>query len=996
MFAKPEKIILTLFFILYRLTFSLAEFETGSTYHGFILLKKQFVKEVNAECLYFKHIQSGARLFKIAADDVNKTFSIAFKTLPENDYGTPHIMEHSVFGGSKHFPVKNTLVTLNKGSLNTLLNAMTGNEVTIYPIASMNKKDYFNLMQVYLDAVFYPLIYQNPRTFKQEGWHYELTDKEGELTYNGIVYNEMKGAYSDPTEELYHWIYKYLFPDNNYQYDSAGFPSEIPKLSYDYFLDFHRRFYHPSNSYIFLYGDADLDEELSLIDRKYLSDFQRSDFQPEIPFQKPFSQMKEVTIPYSLPEGTDTTHQTYLVLCFVAGLNTDLLLTRALEILTDALVNHESAPLRLALQDAGIGQDISAELYDSQQNIFRIEVANANSSEKNKFLEVVMKTLRETAAKGMDKKLVEGVMNRLEFQLREGEDAQKGLSYNLQILNSWLFADDPILNLQYEKSLAELKKALEKNYLETVIRQYLINNPHSLLLAMEPKAGLESERNARITAELQKFRDSLDEKALNELVKETNELIDYQKQPDTPEALATIPLLELKDIEQKAKWYDYQVKKTADIPVIFHEDFTNGIVYLQFFFDLRVLPQNLLPFAALLAETMGSLNTDNYSYGDLTNELNIHTGGCSNSIELFLEDSDDEQLRPKLLISIKGLSQQVSKMVNLVEEMVLRTHFSDTERLKALLIRHHSQLENQLQQNAYRFTQTRLLSYFTNYGMFKEVTSGLEYYWFVTDLVQSLDQQLDEISADLSQTADLLFKKENYVMAVTCEKDDFKPSIQQCARFGKSLPPGKSTFENWKFNFENKQEGILTASQVQYVLKGYDYKKLDYQWNGKMQVLSQILLSDWLLNRIRIIGGAYWGWTVILPSGQVFFSSYRDPNLRETLETFDATPEYLLNFSANETEMTRFIIGTVSRYLDRPLTPPERGERAVQMYFEKTTQADLQAIRDAVLSTSAQDIRNFSKMISDILKQNDYCVYGSEAKIQTEKELFKSLIKLTE
>jgi len=953
MVSEFKKMIIALFLILTWVEMGLAGFETGNTYHGFKLLKKQFVKEVNAECFYFEHIQTGARLLKIAADDPNKTFSITFKTPPENDYGTPHIMEHSVLNGSKHFPVKSPFDVLRKGSLNTFLNAMTGNELTIYPIASMNHKDYFNLMQVYLDAVLYPLIYQDPRILKQEGWHHELTEKDAELVYKGVVYNEMKGYYSDPSLEIDHWMYKYLFPDNNYQYDAGGFPTEIPKLTYEYFLNFHRRFYHPSNSYIYLYGDANLEEELAFIDQKYLADFQRSEFQPVIPIQKAFTQRKEINIPYPLPEGSDTTDQTYLSLSFVAGLNNDLVLYRALDVLTDVLVNHESAPVRLALQEAGIGKDVSAALLESQQNIVRINVTNAKAGDKDRFQEVIMRTLQETADKGLDKKMVEGVVNRLEFRLREGDDAQKGLTYNFRALSSWLLRDDPFLNLEYEKPLAELKAALEKNYLETVIREHFINNLHSLLLVMTPQPGLEAERNAQIAEELQKFRASLDDNALNDLVSESKELIDYQNRPDTPEALATIPLLELKDIDRQAKWYDYRLEKAANIPLLYHEDFTNGIVYLQLNFDLRVLPQELLPYAALLAEVMGSLNTTNYSYGDLTNEINIHTGGFSTDLTSFLENRDDGQLRPQFVVSGKAVKAKVNKLFALMEEMTLKTRYDDHERLKTVLIRHQSQLENQVKQDGYGFTQTRLLSYFTNAGMFRELTSGFQYYWFVSGLVKDLDENIAEISARLSLTANLLFKKENCIAALTCENNDLKVSTNQFAGFGKALPAGKIQLVSWKFDLENKQEGFLTASKVQYVLKGYDFKKLGYQWNGKMQVLSQVLSSDWLQNKIRVVGGAYGGWSVISSTGQGYFASYRDPNLRETLQNYDATPEYLENFKVDNSEMTRFIIGTVARSLDRPLTPSERGERAVQMYFEKTTLADLQAIRDAVLSTTA-------------------------------------------
>lgn len=974
----------------------LGNYEVGQVYHGFTLIEKRFVKEVNAECFYFKHNQSGARVLKIAADDPNKTFSIAFITLPENDYGAPHIMEHAVLNGSKNFPVKSPFDILRKGSLNTFLNAMTGNEVTIYPIASMNEKDYFNLMHVYLDAVFNPLIYEDPRILKQEGWHYELLDKDKDPIYKGVVYNEMKGYYSNPEQEIDHWMYKYLFPDNNYQYDAGGYPTEIPKLTYEYFLDFHRRFYHPSNSYIFLYGDAHLDAELAFIDHEYLQHYQKSPFQPDIPNQQPFPQRKEVRIPYALPEGSDTLDQTYLVWSFVAGLNTDLVLYRGLDVLTDVLVNHESAPIRLALQKAGIGKDVSAQVYDSKQNIVRIMVPNANPGDKDKFVEVVNQTLEEVAEKGVDKKMVEGILNRMEFGLREGNDAQKGITYNFRVLSSWLITDDPFRNLEYEKPLAELKKAIKENYLEKVIRQYFLENTHSLLLILEPQPGLENIHNAQLAQELKTFRANLSDTEIDQLIVESKELLEYQNRPDSPEALATIPLLELKDIDRKAKWYDYRVEKVADIPLIYHQDFTNRIVYLQLNFDVRVLPQSLLPYAALLAEVIGSLNTENYDYGELTDELNIHTGGFNTRLNLYLENRDDEQLRPQFVVSAKALHPKVNKMLELMEEIVLRTQYTDHERLKTVLIRHQSQVENQVKQNGFGFTQTRLTSYFSHAGMFKEITGGFEYYWFITRLINNLDQEIDQISANLMQTASLLFRKENCVVSLTCEKNDFKPLIKPLSRLTKSLPKGKVVLQNWKFDLQGKNEGFSTASKIQYVCKGYNFKKLGYPWDGKMYVLSQIISSDWLQNQIRVIGGAYGSISVFSTYGQGYFASYRDPNLQETLKNYDATVDYLENFSVDESEMTRYIIGTVARYLDRPLTPSARGEQAYQMYFEKTTAADLQAIRDAILSTTAQDIKEFSKMVADILQQNVYCVYGNEEKIQSEKDLFKNIIKLGE
>ena len=412
------------------LLFSCAKTEKyveNETYFGFKLLEKRFVAEVNADCYYFEHEKSGAKLLKIASDDENKTFNIAFNTVPEHDYGTPHIMENSVLNGSESFPVKSPFDVLTKGSLNTFINAMTGSDITTYPVASMNEKDYFNLMYVYLDAVFKPLLHSDPRILKQEGWHYELDDVDGDVVYKGVVYNEMKGAFSNPLRELTYQKNKVLFPDNTYGVSSGGYPSAIPGLTNEYFVNFHKKFYHPSNSHILLYGNADLDKELEFIDSKYLSEYERSTEEVSIPIQKPFDAMKVLEKPYPVPEGADTQDKTYLSLTWVTGQGTDLALVYALDGIAEALVNHESGPLRLAIQEAGIGRNISASLSPGFQNVFEIRVENANSEDKERFKEIVFETMNEVAAEGFDKNTLKGILNRSEFSLREGDNAQKGL-----------------------------------------------------------------------------------------------------------------------------------------------------------------------------------------------------------------------------------------------------------------------------------------------------------------------------------------------------------------------------------------------------------------------------------------------------------------------------------------------------------------------------------------------------------------------------------------
>ncbi|MGE5681501.1 MAG: insulinase family protein [Bacillota bacterium] len=982
-----------LFMLAFSLVLNAEEYKKGEIYHGFKLLEKKFVKEVNAECLLFEHVKSGARLLKINAKDINKTFSIGFKTVPESDGGTPHIIEHSVLNGSTHFPVKSPFDILSKGSLNTFLNAMTGSDMTIYPVASMNEKDYYNLMHIYLDAVFNPLIHENPRIFQQEGWHYELEDPKGEITYKGVVYNEMKGAFSSPSRELGYQVQKNLFPDNGYKYSSGGYPTAIPKLTYEDFKNFHKRYYHPANSYIYLYGDADLNRELEFIDKEYLSGYSKEDVRAQIPLQKPFDRMKEVTAYYPVADGDKTEDQTYLTLSFVAGLNTDRAFVLSLNIIADVLVNQEAAPVRLALKEAGIGQDVSAWVDDLQQNVFIIRVQNANAKDKEKFREIVMKTLAETAEKGLDKKAVEGTLNRIEFHLREGDDAQKGLTYAFQALPTWFFADDPFMGLEYEKQLEKIKSGIENRMLETIVKKDIIENPHSLLLTLEPKPGLEKQNNEQIASELKGYKEKLSEQDLNSLVNQTKDLIEYQKREDTPEALATIPLLERKDINPKAEWYDIKEKKVAGKTLLFHEEFTNDVVYAKFMFDVRALPKEMIPYAALLSEVLGSQNTQNYNFGDLDKELNLNTGSFSTYLGYYLENREDQKMMPEFIVDSKVMNNKTDKMFDLVTEIIQRTKYQDTDRLKNILIRHQSRLEAQIKQNGYNYAQRRLSSYFTNSGMFNELTNGIEYYWFITDLVKGFDQKAAEISENLSKAASLLFNKDNMTVSLTSGEKDLGIYSKGLEKFIAAMPENKNPLNQWNFELKNKNEGFQTASKVQYVIQGFDYKKLGYQYSGKMRVLEQILSTDWLQTRIRVIGGAYGGFSNFSPSGPVYFASYRDPNLKETLDNYAGTPEFLDKFTADEKTMTRFIIGTIAQ-MDNPLTPSEKGIVALRRYFEKVTRDDVQKERDEVLTTSVEDIKAMKKMISDVLSQKSFCVYGNEEKIKSQKDIFGNLIKL--
>ena len=970
-------------------------FTEGGLYHGFMLMEKRFVKETNAECLFFRHLKSGAKLLKIAADDPNKFFNITFKTLPDNDSGTPHILEHSVLNGSRNFPVKSPFDVLLKGSLNTFLNAMTGQDHTSYPLASMNITDYFNLMHVYLDAVFHPLMLEDDRILKQEGWHLELTSKEAPLIYKGVVYNEMKGTFSNPLYQLYYLTCKHLFPDNIYGNSSGGHPDAIPLLTPEDFKAFHRKYYHPSNSYILLYGDAGLDRELDFINKNYLSDFEVSNEDINIPVQMPFNSIKTATESYPVAVGSPEEGNTYLSLSYVSPPHTGKLTTMALDLLVNALVNHESAPLRLALQEAGIGKEVIGWFTEAQQNIITIIVPNANPEDAGRFRLVAEQTFKTVSTEGFDMEIIDGILNRNEFQLKEGDTPQKGLMYLEMITQDWLFEDDPFTGMEFEKPLSGLRMAVKKNLLEELTNHILICNAHALQLTMVPDPGLQGMRDDLVAERLEVLKGKITDPEIEALVQETLDLIEYQQREDPPEALATIPMLQLSDISPKALFFDLEKIPLDDIPVMHHQQFTNGIVYTSLYFDIRTLPQEDIPYASLLTALLGKLNTVNYAYGQLDNELNTHTGGFVTNLATFLEKRSDDNLLPKLVVSAKATLMNTGKMTDLVAEIILKSKYNDKERLRNVIKRHHSKVDANIRQNGMNYAITRANSHFSNRGMFNELTSGVDYYRFITRLSDNFDELSDEICQKLETTAKILFTRKNLLVHVTCHPEELPGFVAGLKSSLADLPDDNNVHQSWKFDFRKANEAILSASQVQYVVKSHDFRKLGYAWNGKLSVLNQIISTDWLQNKVRVMGGAYGGFCGFAPGGNVYFASYRDPNLLETIEAFDSTPVYLEKFSAGEQEMTRYIIGTIAG-LDQPKTPSQKGSAAMHYFFEQTTSDMLNKERADILTTTAGDIRNFALLVSAVIKQNNYCVYGNEGKITENARLFDHLIRISE
>ncbi|MCY6484754.1 insulinase family protein [Clostridium aestuarii] len=969
-------------------------FELSKIYHGFKLIEEREVGEINSKARIFEHEKSGARLLNLQNDDDNKVFAIGFRTPPNDSTGVPHIMEHSVLCGSKKFPIKDPFVELAKGSLNTFLNAMTYSDKTLYPIASKNGKDFFNLMDVYLDAVFHPNIYKYPEILMQEGWHYELNSKDEEITYKGVVYNEMKGAFSSPDDALYRRIQESLFPDTTYGVESGGDPECIPDLTYEQFIDFHKKNYHPSNSYIYLYGNGDLEKQLKFIDEEYLNEFDKAQVDSAIGVQKSFGEIKEVRHEYPVSPADECKDKTFLSLNFVIGRNTDPELYLAFEILEYLLLETQAAPLKKALLDAGIGKDIYG-FYDTSilQPVFSIIVKNSNEDKKDEFKKIVFDTLKELVQNGIDKKLVEACINIKEFRLREADTRTypKGLIYYTKALECWLHDENPLTHLEYEKSLKNIKTALNTNYFEKLIEEYLINTKHSSILILSPKAGLAEEKSEKIKKKLSEYKASLSEEEIDKLVKETEALKERQTSGEKTEDLEKVPLISLEDINPKSEETPIEEREIENTKMLFHSMFTNKIVYTRLIFDTRAVEKELIPYIGLLSGIIGKIGTEKYSYIDLANEVNIYTGGMGYIASSYTKYDKLGEFIPKFVVKSKALVDKIPKMFELLEEIILNTKFNDKKRLKEIIQEMKSRLEMAIFGSGHIVAANRLFSYFSEAGKYEELISGLEFFEFIKTLERNFDEKYDEIVENLEKISTEIFNKNNLLMSIAGEEEEYKEAEKHIPSLLNKFNSGTLEYKNYDFQLKICNEGLLTQADVQYVAKGCNYRKLGYEYKGSLQVLKTIASLDYLWNNVRVMGGAYGAFGSFGKSGNMFFGSYRDPNLKETLQVYDNLENYLMNFDADEREMTKYIIGTVSN-LDTPLTPPMKADRAITYYLSNITDQDIQKERDEVLKTTKEDIKGFANMIHEAMKQNCLCVLGNEAKIKQNEDIFFNLV----
>ena len=969
-------------------------FQSGKVYHGFELIDQYPIDEVKSMARIFQHKKSGARLLHLENDDDNKVFSIGFRTPPTDSTGVPHIVEHCVLSGSRKYKTKEPFMDMVKGSLQTFINAMTFSDKTIYPVASRNKKDFYNLMDVYLDAVFYPSIYEIPEIFMQEGWHYELNNKDEQMKYKGVVYNEMRGAYSSPETILEETIQKSLYPDTCYKYSSGGNPYIIPDLTYEDFLNFHKKFYHPVNSYIYLYGNGDVLEQLKFIDEGYLSNFEKIDIDSEIKPQSPFKSMEETEEYYSVSKEESDENKTYLSLNFVLGDNRDAKTYLMSSILKDLLIESSAAPLKKALVKAGIGEDILHIDTDGIQPSFCVAAKNTSMDKKNKFKEVVFNTLKDLVSNGIDKKLISACINMTEYSLREATGfPTKGIIYHINSLDSWLYDSDPTTHIRYEETLKELRNLAKSNYFEKFIEENIINNPHSSLVVMNPKKGLAEEKDKELQQRLDKHKESLSDKEIEELIEANKKLRDKQLSPDSKEARDTIPKLSVSDVNSKSQVIPQDVIKDEDVTLLFHDIFTSKIGYVDLLFDVSMVSEDLIPYINLLSKILGKVDTKTMDYSELSNEIYVNTGGIKFNTEIYIENGKDDVFYPKFKVKGKAIGDKITSLINLTKELITSSIFDDKERIKELISQTKSRLEMSIFNRGHSVASRRVASYYSKSSKYSELLNGLDFYWFISDITKNFDSNSDNIIRNIKKVYNMIFNKNNLIISFTGDKDDFSLFRENLNKLTDDLDNTNYGTINYNFEKSNLNEGILSNANVQYVAKGYNFKDLGYEYNGNMKVLSTILSVDYLHNRIRAKGGAYGCGINFGRSGNMTTFSYRDPNLSETIDVYDKTYDYVEDLELDNDEFTSYIIGTISR-LDSAQTPHMMGITATKNYICNITDDDVQRERSEVLNSKIEDIRPLSELLKTSMEENYCCVLGNEDKIKENKGLFNTLVNL--
>jgi Zn-dependent M16 (insulinase) family peptidase len=957
---------------------------------SFNLIEEKNIPELNATAKLYVHKRTGARLLSVVNDDENKVFAINFRTTPKDSTGVAHILEHSVLGGSQKYPVKEPFVELLKGSLATYVNAFTYPDKTCYPVASQNTQDFYNLIDVYMDAVLHPLITE--KTLMQEGWHYELDDLANPLTYKGVVFNEMKGAYSSPDNLLARTIQHSLFPKHIYGIDSGGDPRNIPDLTYEAFKSFHETYYHPSNSFIFFYGNDDPEKRLKLMEG-YLAGYKKLKVKSQVPLAKSFKKPKKIVYSYDAGQDKDIKKKHYFTVNWLLPDTSDPVTDFSLAILAHILIGTPASPLKKALLDSGLGEDLAGLGLENElrQHIFSTGLKGTRASDAKKIEKLIFDTLEALVRDGIDPDMTAAAINTIEFRLRENNTGSfpRGISVMLRALVTWLHEDDPFKLLSFEAPLTEIKSRLaaDRKYFENLIQAHLLDNVHRTTLRFKPDPELgrqfEEEEKTRLAA----AREGMSKEELQACIENTKQLKQLQEAPNSPEALATMPFLKLSDLEKENKTIPIEVMQIQDTPVLYHDLFTNGIVYLDLGFDLHALPKDLLPLTEIFARALLEMGTDKEDYVKLSQRIGKYTGGIyGNGVSTTTHGSRENI--SKLFLHGKATVGQATELLNILKDILLSTKFDNRERLKQIVLEEKSGLESSLIPSGHSYANRRVRAQFGGAGWVNDQIGGIGYLFALRKLASDIDKKWESVLQRLETMRDLLISNKSLICNVTLDAENWKTFKPHFENFIFGLPEKNVELSAFDVETAVQREGLTIPAQVNYVAKAANLYDLGYEHDGSSHVITNYLRVTYLWEKLRVLGGAYGAFCSFdSNSGVLSFLSYRDPNLDATIENYDNAAAYLKSLDAtslSESELTKAIIGTIGD-MDAYQLPDAKGYTSMMRHLTGKTDEMRQKERDEVLSTNGEDFIAFGEVLEKVAKSEAIVALGSQSAIESAK-----------
>ena len=946
---------------------------------NYTLISEKNLGHMDAAGYLYRHT-SGAQVLYIKSDDDNKVFSATFKTPPADETGVAHIMEHCVLNGSQKYPLKDPFNQLASGSLYTFLNAMTYPDRTVYPVASVNDADFLILMDIYLDAVFFPKIYDRKETLKQEGWHYQLEDKNDDLKYNGIVYNEMKGAYSDPQGLISDALNIALFPDSLYSLDSGGNPDAIPNLDYAAFIDFHKKYYRPENALIYFYGNMDIDYCFKKLDAEYLSKFEKTGNVVEITPQRPLGAPIFTTGRYSVADE-EGLEENYMAMAAVLPEGMQPKDITGMKLLYYVLMSTPASPLYKALVEAEIGEDIGGYFStDLLHPSIRISMRNSTVAVEE-FKDLIDRTLNQIVKDGLDKDFVAACLNYIEFQAREEDYGYwpKGLVYHDRAMTFWLYGSSPFDGLFGLEHLVQIRKLCEgSKYLEELITKYLLENTHQGYAALLPILDLDGQKEAEIAEKLAKTKATMDDNDINQILTDYQTLKTYQETPDTPEVLALIPRVALADIKKEIEITPLNI--TNDGLSLLHSPLaTNDIIYTTLMFDIQSVNPAQFPLVKILQYILGKIATKTHDTAALTQKMKANLGGLSFSTDIVSKTQQDYMARA--VVSGKFLSKNARDMFEITADIVKNSVFTDKSQIKSYITELKASMEDMFLTSGSLFAVERAGSYFSPAAAANGLLGGLPFYEYVKDLAENFDApgRFEQLGHELTHLMQQIYNKNGVQYGIVADENlmancrgyltDFHNTLHE-ASASKIIPPPLVS---------SKNEGFITASKVQYNAISADFFADGFVYSGALKVASAIL-DDFLYEEVRVKGGAYGVGSSFGQNGGAYFYSYRDPHVENTFAAFRSSADYLRNLDLSQAEMDKFIIGTI-RNFDRPLTNANKGIRAITRHLVGITDEKRQRERNEILGATAADIRKLAGIVAASLAQDNLCAIGGEAAI---------------